>query len=155
MVKMNCRCRIWGIFLDGKFQVTAVQKKIKTQLLPNDSLYHHETGHCVKTVQIRSFLWSIFSCVQSEYRKIWIRKNSVFGHFSRSGNCRYFRLCRQTSLINFCFFWDYQKGFWWFKWNRSWLIHSRLLNIRSKIWRRSIMFWLHSTSLNKPRTTLW
>ena len=60
--------------MDGKFQVTAVHKKFKTQLLPNDSLYHHETGHCVKTVQIRSFLWSIFSCVQSEYRKIWTRK---------------------------------------------------------------------------------
>ena len=30
------------------------------------------------------FFWSIFSCFQSEYKKIRIRKNSVFGHFSRS-----------------------------------------------------------------------
>ena len=40
--------------------------------------------HCVKSVQIRSFFWSVFSCIQSEYRKIRTRKNSVFGHFSCS-----------------------------------------------------------------------
>ena len=38
--------------------------------------------HCVKSVQIRSYLWSAFSCIQSEYRKIRTRNNSVFGHFS-------------------------------------------------------------------------
>ena len=40
--------------------------------------------HSVKSVQIRSFFWSVFSCIQSEYRNIPTRKNSVFGHFSRS-----------------------------------------------------------------------
>ena len=40
--------------------------------------------HCVKSVQIRSFFWSVFSCIQSKYREIRTRKNSVFGHFSRS-----------------------------------------------------------------------
>ena len=52
--------------------------------------------HCVKSVQIRSFFWSVFSCIRteyrdllrkspysvSEYRKIRTRKNSTFGHFS-------------------------------------------------------------------------
>ena len=33
----------------------------------------------VKSVQIQSFFWY-------EYRKIWTRKNSVFGHFSRNVN---------------------------------------------------------------------
>ena len=33
--------------------------------------------HCVKSFQIRSFLWS-------KYRQIRTRKKSVFGHFSRS-----------------------------------------------------------------------
>ena len=33
--------------------------------------------HCVKSVQIRSFFWSVFSCIRT-------RKNSIFGHFSRS-----------------------------------------------------------------------
>ena len=42
--------------------------------------------HCVKSAQIRSFFWSVFSCIRTEYRKIRVRKNSLFGHFSRSGN---------------------------------------------------------------------
>ena len=40
--------------------------------------------HCVKSVQVGSFFWSAFSCIRTEYRKIWIRKNSLFGHFSRN-----------------------------------------------------------------------
>ena len=40
--------------------------------------------HCVKSVQIRSFFWSVFSCIRTGYRKIRARKNSAFGHFSRS-----------------------------------------------------------------------
>ena len=40
--------------------------------------------HCVKSVQIQSFFWSVFSCIWTEYRKIRTRKNSVFGHFSGS-----------------------------------------------------------------------
>ena len=35
-------------------------------------------GHCVKSVQTRSYFWSVFS-------HIWTIKNSVFGHFSHSG----------------------------------------------------------------------
>ena len=34
--------------------------------------------HFVKCVQIQSFFWSVFSRIRT-------RKNSVFGHFSRSG----------------------------------------------------------------------
>ena len=50
----------------------------------------------MKSVQSRSIFWSVFSCIQteyvdllriqSEYRKIRIRKNSVFRQFSRSAN---------------------------------------------------------------------
>ena len=39
--------------------------------------------HWVKSFQIRSFFWSVFSCIQSEYRKIRTWKKSVFGHFLR------------------------------------------------------------------------
>ena len=42
------------------------------------------TKHCVKNVQIRSYFWSVFSCIQTECRKIRTRNNSVFGHFSSS-----------------------------------------------------------------------
>ena len=34
--------------------------------------------HCVKSVQIQSYFWSVFSCIRIDY-------NSVFRHFSRSG----------------------------------------------------------------------
>ena len=40
--------------------------------------------HCVKSVQIWSFFWYVFSYILSEYRKIRTGKKSVFGHFSRS-----------------------------------------------------------------------
>ena len=48
--------------------------------------------HCMTSVQMRSFFWSIFSRFRTEYLfvfsskcgKIRSRKNSVFGHFSRS-----------------------------------------------------------------------
>ena len=39
--------------------------------------------HCVKSVQIRSFLWSVFSPNAGKYGP---EKNSVFGHFSHSVN---------------------------------------------------------------------
>ena len=58
--------------------------------------------HCVKSVQIRSFVWSLFSRIRTEYREILRsspfsvrmrenteQKNSVFGHFS---SC-YFWIC--------------------------------------------------------------
>ena len=41
------------------------------------------TTHCVKSVQIRSFFWSVFSCIRTKYGDL-LRKNSVFGHFSCS-----------------------------------------------------------------------
>ena len=31
------------------------------------------------------FFWFVFSCIETEYEKIWTRKKSVFGHFLRSG----------------------------------------------------------------------
>ena len=36
-----------------------------------------------------SFFWPVFSCIQSKYRKIRTRKNSVFGDFSPNGLCNY------------------------------------------------------------------
>ena len=39
---------------------------------------------CVKSVQIRSYFWSVFSRFDSEYRNMQTRNNSLFEHFSRS-----------------------------------------------------------------------
>ena len=41
-------------------------------------------SHCLEIVQIWRFLSSVFSCIRTEYRKIWTRNNAAFGHFSRS-----------------------------------------------------------------------
>ena len=54
-------------------------------------------NHCLKSVQIQSFFWSVFSCtlaeygylliylrIQPEYGKIRTGKNFVFGQFSCS-----------------------------------------------------------------------
>ena len=30
-------------------------------------LWNGEVNHCVKSVQIRSFFWSVFSCIWTEY----------------------------------------------------------------------------------------
>ena len=41
-------------------------------------------NHCVKSVQIQSFFWTVFSRIQYEQEKTRTRKKSVFGHFLRS-----------------------------------------------------------------------
>ena len=58
-------------------------------------------NHCVKSVQIRSYIWSIFSCIQSEYRKIRTRNNSVFGRFSHSESIK--RLINKNANVSKCF----------------------------------------------------
>ena len=45
--------------------------------LPRHLLFYH----CVKSVRIRSYFWSIFSCIRTEYRKIAAWNNSVFCEF--------------------------------------------------------------------------
>ena len=51
----------------------------------NESKFHSQDfHHFVKSVQIRSYFWSVFCCIRTESRKIRTRNNSVFGHFSRS-----------------------------------------------------------------------
>ena len=68
--------------------------------------------HCVKIVQIRSFFWSPFSRIRTEYgeilksefEKMQTRKNSVFGQFSRDS---------VSDGVFFRFFsdWDFLKFF--------------------------------------------
>ena len=66
-------------------------QKMKFSINNLITLYWRNTlwEHCMKSVQIRSIFWSVFSCIQSEYRKIQTRKYSVFVHFSCSGNFTY------------------------------------------------------------------
>ena len=56
----------------------------------------------MKSAQIRSYFWSVFSCIRTEYRKIRTRNNSVFGHFSR---INYFAIRAAIRLKSFNIFW--------------------------------------------------
>ena len=50
----------------------------------------HGNFYYVKSVQVRSFFWSVFSRIRTEYGKIPTRKNFVFGHFTQYlHHCRY------------------------------------------------------------------
>ena len=60
-------------------------------------------NHCVKSVQIRSFFWPVFSGIRTEYRKIRTRKNSIFGFFSHSESCFYFAFLFSSSFLFFPF----------------------------------------------------
>ena len=56
-----------------------------------NNIFFKTWNHCVKRVQIRSFFWSVFSRIRTEYGP---EKKSAFGHFSRSGyNKKYICPC--------------------------------------------------------------
>ena len=68
--------------------------------------------HCVKCVQIRSFFWSVFSRVRTEYveirnmssysvrmRENSNQKSSVFGHFSHREEPLEYLASQKVSLI--------------------------------------------------------
>ena len=90
--------------LNGRFYVlcseifvrplTMFEKKLFKTLFVSWSCHYL---HCLKCVQIRSYFWSVFSCIRTKYdiysvnlriqfecRKIRTRNNTVFGQFSRS-----------------------------------------------------------------------
>ena len=54
---------------------------------------------CVKSVQIRSYFWSVFACIQSEYRKIRTKNDSVFGHFSGSVSLTKYLIYNEVILV--------------------------------------------------------
>ena len=59
-----------------------------------------EDAHWVKSVQLRTYFWFVFSCIWTVCRKIQTRKNSVFGHFSRSAHQSFpFSKCTNQTVI--------------------------------------------------------
>ena len=79
-----------------KFLEDGVYKRLllKPVGVPSNQLKLADSFHCAKSVQIQSVFWSVISRNRIEYReirsiqskcgKMRTRKNSVFGHFSRS-----------------------------------------------------------------------
>ena len=74
----GCMTTILQIFSMWNFQDI-----IQSRKLSFINVFDLRDYHCVKSVQMRSFFWSAFSCIWTEYRKIRTIKNSVFGHFSQ------------------------------------------------------------------------
>ena len=86
----------------GKYKIPPLQQNFifpHWGEIPSYPLMTHSIQilHCVKSLQIRSFsgpyfpvfrlnteIYGVNFRIQSEYRKIRTRKNSIFGHFSRS-----------------------------------------------------------------------
>ena len=68
--------------------------KYRSLIKPLTVSYSDGNKQCVKSVQIRSFFWSVFSRIRTEHGKIRTRKNSVFGHFLHS---------EETNLISVSF----------------------------------------------------
>ena len=89
-------------------------------------VWESKASHCVKSIQIGSFSWSVFSHIRTEYKeilrrisislhiqsgcgKIRARKNSVFGHFLRSeikhkaSVTNYFNQLLITFSVKICF----------------------------------------------------
>ena len=79
-----CRSRLTNFSLSLVFISLVIEK---SNLSYSESFFKSESSflipagvvtHCLKSVQIQSFFWSVFFCIQPEYRKIWTRENSVF-----------------------------------------------------------------------------
>ena len=87
----------------GKSDNFVIQQKFSPiDKFRNESII--ESLYCVKIGQIRSFFWPAFSRIwteygeiRSKYGKIRARKNSVFGHFSRSVRAL---LALERSVVN-------------------------------------------------------
>ena len=63
----------------------SVYTLLKVTWFPTFLILSNGLLHCVKSVQIRSYFWSVFSRMRTEYREILCtRNNSIFGHFPRS-----------------------------------------------------------------------
>ena len=74
----------------------------------------------MESVQIGRYFWSLFSCIQSEYKKIRTRNNSVFGHFSRSvPSCichALYLIFTHDNVINLVIYATYFVGVWFDDW---------------------------------------
>ena len=70
-----------------------IQIQVTKQMMQRNERSHH-CIHCVKSVQIWSYFWSVFSCIWNEYggllhkspysvriQEMRTTKKSIFGHF--------------------------------------------------------------------------
>ena len=112
---------LWVCFLNYKISLFGSIKlscnSICLQWICQAKFFIYLFEHCVKRVQIRSYLWSVFPVfelntgiygenihIQSKHRKIRTRNNSVFGRFSGSKSLHNNRRSSSpVALKNRCF----------------------------------------------------
>ena len=100
--------KIKKIFIRVKIFVNLEAHKRQQNLFMKS--INNANTHCMKNVQIQRFFWSVFSRIRTEYGEILriqsdcgnirTRKNSVFGHFSRSDR-KFQRECKHFFIIYF------------------------------------------------------
>ena len=80
--KLNCIIDACGYVRKILFSVQCIFYCIRRKISVI-GLVRNKPIHRTKNVHIRSFFWSVFSRIQTEYGKIKNRKNSAFGHFTQ------------------------------------------------------------------------
>ena len=58
-------------------------------------------SHCVKSVQMRSLIWSVFSCIRTEYRDLW-SKSSHSAQIRESADQRKLRIWALFTQCQIC-----------------------------------------------------
>ena len=88
----------------GRLSYLKLKLGFHQSLTWDNLLIHVNTKHYVKSVQVRSYFWSVFFCIRTQYRKIRTRSNSVFGHFHAVNGCDNMTLKSQFLISKS---WDY------------------------------------------------
>ena len=97
MFKKQLDISVFTIFTCKFFFLTVVKKNkeflcniclmettSQKQFFPQKGISKEKQNKKELVKTIGSFFWFVFCYIQSKYRKIWNRKNSIFGQFSRS-----------------------------------------------------------------------
>ena len=86
--------------------------RVVCKLYSKDSRYSEYALHCVKSVQIRSFFWSVSSCIWTEYVKL--RSESLYSvqiqENTEQKKLRIWRLFIQCQVLNMPRFCMYQQS---------------------------------------------
>ena len=77
-----------------QFSTTFKDKTLRAQF----QVLSAEFCETLKRNTVRSYFWSVFFCIRTEYRKIRTRNSTVFGHFSRNEIIHQINLLYATRL---------------------------------------------------------
>ena len=118
---------MFGCFLF--YSKSFLKKKNKQAWNCLDNLKNNTT--CVKSVQIQSYFWSIFSCIQSEYRKI------------RTRNTPYLDTFHAVQVLKSCY------------WTKTWVLrcHTPTHKRKKRRWKSRIIFSRLRCILGTPNLT--